>query len=121
MKANQTKKMMVNATLTFANEKGEKDYIVIFRDEAHMNAPYPCPSVLELVSTESIIKMWEQYFRQPYKGARTHEAAINAVMGITNKMHYEAHYANNKWENLDATHTAVHDFAPAIKVLDLTW
>ena len=28
----------VNATLTFTNEKGEKDYIVIFRDEAHERA-----------------------------------------------------------------------------------
>ena len=109
----------VNATLTFANEKGQKDYIVIFRDEAHMNAPYPCASVLEFVSTDSIIRMWEQHFGQPYKGERTHEAAINAVMAITNKMHYEAHYASTKWDDLDATHTATHDFAPSIKVLDL--
>ena len=110
----------VNAALTFTNEKGQKDYIVIFRDEDHMNAPYPCASVLELVSTDSIIRMWEQQFGQPYKGEHTHEAAVNAVMAITNKMHYEAHYASTKWDNLDATHTATHDFAPSIKVLDLS-
>ena len=110
----------VNVTLTFTNEKGEKDYIVIFRNEAHMNAPYPYTSILEFVSTDSIIRMWEQQFGQPYKGERTHKAAINAVMEITNKMHYETYYASNKWENLDATHTATHDFSPAIKVLDLS-
>lgn len=109
----------VNATLTFKNEKGEKDYIVIFRDEAHMNAPYSCASLLELISTDSIIRMWEQQFGQPYKGERTREAAINAVMAITNKMHYEDHYASTKWEDLDATHTATHDLARPIKVLDL--
>lgn len=113
-------KSTVNATLTFANEKGEKDYIVIFRDEAHMNAPYPCASCLELVSTDSIIRMWEQQFGQPYKGERTHEAAIEAVMAITNKMHYESHYADNKWENLDATHTAIHNLSNPIKILDLS-
>lgn len=116
MNINQTSN--VNAALTFTHEKGR--YIVLFRDEAHMNAPYPCASSLELVSTESIIRMWEQQFGQPYKGERTHKAAINAVMEITNKMHYEAHFASNKWENLDATHASTNYFNHQIKVLDLT-
>ena len=112
-------RITVNTTLTFKNEKGEKDYIVIFRDEAHMNASYPCASSLEFISTDSIIRMWEQQFGQPYKGERTREAAINAVMAITNKMYYEAHYASTKWGDLDADYTAKNYFGHKIKVLDL--
>lgn len=54
------------------------------------------------------------------KESLTHEAAMNAVMAITNKMHYEAHYASTKWGDLDADYTAKNYFGHKIKVLDLS-
>lgn len=110
----------VNTTLTFTDEKGQKVYIVIFRDEAHMNEPHACASTLEFVSTDSIIRMWEQHFELPYKGEHTHEAVINAVMTITNKMYFEKYYERTSWEDLNAMYIATGDLCTPLKVLDLT-
>lgn len=65
-----------------------------------------------LTLTSSVCGM--QQFGQPYKGERTREAAINAVMAITNKMYYEAHYASTKWGDLDADYTAKNYFGHKI-------
>lgn len=110
----------VNATLTFTNEKGQKVYIVVFRDENHMNEPHASASFLGYFSTDCIINLWEQHFKRPYEGERTHEAAMKAVMTITHKMYFETYFARTAWEDLDAMYTATPDLGAPLKVLDLT-